>query len=179
MRTRGLVLDGLHLLARLVPGVLLLWAGASKALDRQGSILAVSGYDALPAGLVEPVAIVLPWIELVLGLLLVLGLYTRVAGIGTAVLMSAFVAGMLQAKARGLSIDCGCFGGGGAGDGVSWIDILRDLPLLAAGVFLAARPQGPWRLDNDFQQEVTDDGDLIEAETAEIAESARSAESQG
>jgi uncharacterized membrane protein YphA (DoxX/SURF4 family) len=164
MRTHARLVDGLHVLARLVPGVLLTWAGLTKVADRQGSILSVSGYDVLPSGLVEPVAIVLPWLEVALGALLVLGLFTRVAGIVLAALMTLFVAGMLQAKARGLEIDCGCFGSGGAGDGVSWLDVLRDLPLLAAGVFLAVRPEGPWRLDDYFQREEIDDGDLIDAE---------------
>ncbi|MEX0753747.1 MAG: MauE/DoxX family redox-associated membrane protein [Actinomycetota bacterium] len=163
MRRHVLVLDGLHLLARAVPGALLLWAGIGKVFDRQGSVLAVSGYDVVPGSLVEPVAIILPWLEILLGVLLVLGLFTRIAGIATAVLMGAFIAGMLQAKARGLQIDCGCFGSGGPGDGVSWLEVLRDVPLVAAGLFLAIRPEGPWQLDAYFRTEENDDGEPVQA----------------
>jgi uncharacterized membrane protein YphA (DoxX/SURF4 family) len=147
-----------RLLVRLVPGALFLWAGLEKAFDRQESILAVNAYDVLPEGLVRVVAAVLPWVEIAVGLLLILGLFVRFAGIATAVLAGVFIAGLAQAKARGLAIDCGCFGGGGAGDGVSWWDILRDVPILLCGVYLAARPRGPLQLDNVFLDVEVDDG---------------------
>jgi uncharacterized membrane protein YphA (DoxX/SURF4 family) len=139
-----------RLLCRLVPAGLLLWAGIAKALDTQGSILSVSAYDVLPDPLVRAVAALLPWVEIVLATLLILGLFVRFAGTSTAILTIVFIAGMAQAKARGLQIDCGCFGAGGAGDGVSWWDLLRDVPLALAGGYLAWRPRGPWQLDNRF-----------------------------
>ena len=141
-----------RLACRLVPAALLLWAGVAKALDPQGSILSVNVYDVLPEPAVRAVAALLPWVEIVLGTLLILGLFMRFAGVATAVLASIFIAGMAQAKARGLPIDCGCFGAGGAGDGVSWWDILRDVPIVLAGVYLAIRPHGPWQLDNRFHR---------------------------
>jgi len=65
---------------------------------------------------------------------------------------------MAQAKARGLEIDCGCFGGGGAGEGVTWWDIARDVPILLAGIYLAVRPRGPLQLDNLFEEPEGADG---------------------
>lgn len=156
-----------RLACRAVPGILLLWAGLAKAFERQQSILAVDAYDVLPSWAVEPVAVTLPGIEIALGLLLVLGLFTRFAGVATAALATVFVAGMAQAKARGLAIDCGCFGGGGPGEGVKWRDIIRDAAfVLAPGLYLAVRPRGPWQLDNYFEPE-DDDGEPEEAEAAE------------
>jgi uncharacterized membrane protein YphA (DoxX/SURF4 family) len=143
----------LHVGARLLLAGLLLWAGLEKVSDRQASILAVDAYDVLPEGVVEPVAILLPWTEVALGLLLLAGLFTRVSAGATAVLLVAFIAAMGQARARGLPIDCGCFGGGGRGDGVSWWDILRDVPLLAAAAFLVWRPRGPIQADAYFEPE--------------------------
>jgi uncharacterized membrane protein YphA (DoxX/SURF4 family) len=149
-----------HLLCRAFPAALFLWAGLAKAFDRQGSILAVDAYDMLPDGAVRVVATVLPWIEVGLGLLLILGLFTRFAGLGTAVLGTVFIAAMAQAKARGLQIDCGCFGGGGAGDGVSWFDIGRDVLLTLAAAYVAFRPVGPLRLDAFLEPiDVTEDDD--------------------
>ncbi len=161
--------DGVHLACRAFAAALLLWAGLAKAFDRQSAILAVDAYDVLPDGAVRVVGTLLPWIEIALGVLLVIGLFTRFAGIATAVLASVFIAGMAQAKARGLQIDCGCFGGGGAGDGVSWWDMLRDVPIVLAGVYLAFRSRGPLQLDNYFEPidlPKDHDGERIEPDQA-------------
>lgn len=149
-----------RLACRLVPAGVLLWAGIAKALDQQGSILSVSSYDVLPNALVRPVATLLPWVEIAIAALLLLGLFVRFAGASTAILTTVFIAGLIQAKSRGLQIDCGCFSAGGAGDGVSWWDILRDVPIALAGVYLVLRPQGPWQLDDLFE----DNGTLEEME---------------
>jgi uncharacterized membrane protein YphA (DoxX/SURF4 family) len=149
-----------RLACRLVPAGILLWAGIAKALDQQGSLLSVSSYDVLPDALVRPVATLLPWVEIAIAALLLLGFFVRFAGASTAIVTTIFVVGLIQAKARGLQIDCGCFSAGGAGDGVSWWDILRDVPIALAGVFLALRPRGPWQLDNLFE----DNGTLDEME---------------
>jgi uncharacterized membrane protein YphA (DoxX/SURF4 family) len=148
-----------HLLCRGVPAVMLLWAGLAKAFDHQGALLAVNAYDVLPTAAVRVVAWVLPWLEISIAVLLVLGLFTRAAGAATAAVAAMFVAAMAQAKARGLQIDCGCFGGGGAGDGVSWLDILRDVPMVLAGVYLFVRPRGPFQLDRYFDPTDPMEGD--------------------
>ncbi len=144
-----------------MPAVLLLWAGLAKVSDHQGAILAVDAYDALPAGVVEPVATLLPWLEIATGVLLVLGLFTRAAGLATAGLAALFIVAMGQAKARGLQIDCGCFGGGGRGGGVTWLDIARDAPILLAGLYLFIRPHGPFQLDRHFMEERHDERDEV------------------
>ena len=161
-----------RLTVRAVPAFLLLWAGFSKAFDRQGSILAVDAYGVLPDTLVRIVAALLPWIEIGVGILLVLGLFVRFAGIATAVLACVFIAALAQAKARGLAIDCGCFGGGGAGQGVSWWDIARDIPIALAGIYLAMRPRGPLQLDNLL--DVTEDHDDEDRGSDETRAAARS-----
>jgi uncharacterized membrane protein YphA (DoxX/SURF4 family) len=90
-----------RLAVRLIPAGLLLWAGVTKAFDRQGSILAVDGYDLLPETLVRVVTALLPWVEIAVAILLILGLFLRFAGIATAVLASLFILDLAQAKARG------------------------------------------------------------------------------
>jgi uncharacterized membrane protein YphA (DoxX/SURF4 family) len=130
-----------------------MWAGLAKIGRLQESVLAVSGYDVLPLGLVRPVAAALPWVEVLLGAFLLTGAFVRFAGAATAALILMFIAGLTQAWIRGLPIDCGCFGGGGPGEGVTVWDILRDIPLLAAALYLAWRPRGPFRLDHLIQKE--------------------------
>jgi uncharacterized membrane protein YphA (DoxX/SURF4 family) len=166
-----------HVLCRAVPAALLLWAGVAKAFDHRGAILAVDAYDVLPEAAVRGVATALPWIEISVGLLLVLGLFTRLAGVATALLATVFIAAMGQAKARGLQIDCGCFGAGGAGAGVSWFDILRDVPIVLAGLYLAVRPRGPLQLDAYFDpNDATEDRD---GEHPERGQQARAQATQG
>lgn len=172
MHPRGLFVVW-RLAVRLVPAGLLLWAGLSKAFDRQEAILAVDAYDVLPDGWVRIVAALLPWVEIAVAVLLVLGLFVRFAGLATAALASLFILALAQAKARGLAIDCGCFGGGGAGDGVGWWDIVRDVPIALAGIYLAMRPHGPLQLDNALTVREGEDGEDREADQTSAAARAR------
>ena len=112
---------------------------AASAVSRHGrrsrTAVAVAAYRVLPDALVVPVATLLPPLEIALGLLLLAGLATRLAAVVGTVLLLAFVAGLVQAWARGLAIDCGCFGGGGPVDPDDTgygLALLRDLAFLAA-----------------------------------------------
>src|SRR4029079_10722390 len=67
----------------------------------------------LPYDLTHVVGYGLPLLEILVGVLLVLGLFTRPAAVVGGVLMVVFIAGIVSVWVRGLSIDCGCFGGGG------------------------------------------------------------------
>ncbi len=97
-----------------------------------------------------PFASVLPYLEIALGLLLLVGLATRLTAVLSAVVLVAFIAGVISAAARGLSIDCGCFGGGGdvaAGQTAYVQEILRDLGFLALAGYLIIRPDTPLSVD--------------------------------
>jgi uncharacterized membrane protein YphA (DoxX/SURF4 family) len=136
------VLDGIGTLARLGLAAVWIISGLLKAVDPAQTYVAVRAYDVLPREAVGVVAGVLPWFELALGLLLLLGIGTRlVAGLSAGLLL-LFIAGVAQAWARGLSIDCGCFGGGGAvepGQTQYVQEILRDVGFLALAVWLLVR----------------------------------------
>jgi uncharacterized membrane protein YphA (DoxX/SURF4 family) len=107
--TRDRGLDLLGTVLRLVLGGVLLVAGALKVTNLGQSALAVRAYQLLPYDLAGYVGYALPVIEIIVGLLLVLGLFTRPSAIGGSLLMLAFVVGIASAWARGLAIDCGCF----------------------------------------------------------------------
>ncbi len=148
--TRRRVLDVVGTLVRLGLAAVWLGAGIVKVLDPLQTTVAVGAYAVLPASGVAVVAAVLPWVEIALGLLLVGGLGTRVAATLSAVLLLAFVAGVAQAWARGLSIDCGCFGGGGAvapGETAYVTELLRDAGLLVSTAWLIVRPGTLFALD--------------------------------
>jgi len=137
----------LPLALRVILGLLFLYTGVQKAVSLTDTVLAVHGYALAPGILVHPIALGLTLLEIVLGILLLVGLTTRFAAVSVAVLTVVFLGVLIQAKARGLDIGCGCFGGNGTGKGESWLDILRDVPLLAAAVYLAWRVPGPFALD--------------------------------
>jgi uncharacterized membrane protein YphA (DoxX/SURF4 family)/thiol-disulfide isomerase/thioredoxin len=132
---------------RVALGALFLYTGVQKAFGLTDTVIAVHGYDLAPGLLVHPVALGLTLLEITLGILLLLGLSTRFAAGSVATLAVLFLAVLAQAKVRGLDISCGCFGGNGAGKGVTWLDILRDLPILAAALCLVWRAPGPFALD--------------------------------
>jgi uncharacterized membrane protein YphA (DoxX/SURF4 family) len=139
------------LLARLVVGGVWIVAGALKLTDPNASVQAVKAYELLPTSLVETVGYLLPALELVVGLALVLGVMTRGAAAISALLFVAFIIGIASVWARGMEIDCGCFGGGGADPDASssypW-EIARDAGLLILSVFLAWQGSTRWSLDS-------------------------------
>lgn len=139
------------LAARLVTGGVWIVAGALKVTDPSASIAAVRAYDLLPDSFVETVGVGLPAVELVVGLALVLGVFTRGAAVISALLFVAFIIGISSVWARGIEINCGCFGGGGANpDAASsypW-EIARDTALLLASGYLVAVRRTRLAVDN-------------------------------
>jgi uncharacterized membrane protein YphA (DoxX/SURF4 family) len=141
----------LFAVGRVVLGGVFVWAGASKVGDLAGSVRGVHAYQLLPYDVSVAVGSTLPFVEIVVGLLLVAGLATRLAAAVTAALLAAFTAGIAAAWARGLAIDCGCFGGGGelaAGQSpqYGW-EITRDVVLLAVATLLVLWPGTAWSVD--------------------------------
>jgi uncharacterized membrane protein YphA (DoxX/SURF4 family) len=144
--------------ARLLVGGVWIVAGALKLPDLDASVRAVRAYQLLPEAVVPAVGHALPILEVVVGLMLVVGLLVRASAVVSAVLFLAFVIGIASAWARGLQIDCGCFGGGGydanATDKYPW-EIARDLGLLFASLWLVWRPRSRWALDNRLVYDAT------------------------
>ena len=140
----------LTLLSRLILGVVLLVAGGLKLGNLPKSAMAVRAYELLPVSLANFLGYTLPWIEIGLGLLLIVGVTVKISGALGALTMLAFIIAIAQAWARGLSIDCGCFGGGGAIDpeDTKYLsEIIRDIGLMALGIFLYFYPKGRFALE--------------------------------
>jgi uncharacterized membrane protein YphA (DoxX/SURF4 family) len=131
------------LLSRLVLGGVLFAAGWLKIFTPAKSAMAVRAYEVLPIGLANFVGIALPWLEVGFGILLIIGVAVRLSAIVGGGLMLLFIAAISQAWARGLSIDCGCFGGGGAvdpGQTKYLSEILRDTGLALLALYLIRYP---------------------------------------
>ncbi|SDJ02212.1 Protein-disulfide isomerase [Frankineae bacterium MT45] len=136
---------------RLVLGGVWIWASIEKLHDPRTFLRAVRAYDATPDWLSKAIAYGLPIVELIVGVLLVIGLLTRVMASISAVLYIVFLIGLIQAAARGIKLQCGCFGGGGESDSTSYLlDSFRDILLLAGAAFLIIYPLTRWSLDLYF-----------------------------
>src|SRR6185437_2969978 len=98
------------LVSRVALGLVFLLAGVSKALDMRAFAGEISAYQIVPAALVQPMAIALPLLEILLGVYLLVGLMQRWAAAAAGALLLIFIAAMAWALARGLALDCGCFG---------------------------------------------------------------------
>ena len=119
-------------------------AGWPKLLDPDGTVRSVRAFKLVPEALVAPFGYALPMLELAIAALLLAGLFTRIAALVTAAMMVMFLFGIASAWARGLSIECGCFGSTGSLvlDPVPGYirDILRDTGFLIVALALARWP---------------------------------------
>ncbi|WP_107491128.1 MauE/DoxX family redox-associated membrane protein, partial [Thermobifida fusca] len=102
----------LSLIVRVALAGILGYAGYTKVIVPALSVESVAAYELFGETLNQLIGYTLPLFELALALLLLAGLATRVTGIISALLMAVFIAGIASAWARGLTIDCGCFGTG-------------------------------------------------------------------
>jgi len=147
----GRLPDVIGLAARLILAGAFIWAGATKVTNPAKSALAVRAYKLLNYDVAGYVGYALPVFEMLLGLLLVVGLLTRVSAAVGGAMMLVFIFGISWAWAHGYSIDCGCFGGGGtiaASQTQYPQEILRDIGFVACAGWLVVRPRTPFSLDH-------------------------------
>jgi uncharacterized membrane protein YphA (DoxX/SURF4 family) len=90
-------------------GATFLVAALPKLADPPGFAKAMWNYQLFPAWSIHPAALVLPWLELLCGAALCLGIWVRAAAAWTAALLLAFVAALSINWHRGHPVDCGCF----------------------------------------------------------------------
>jgi uncharacterized membrane protein YphA (DoxX/SURF4 family) len=143
--------------ARLGLAAVFLVAGGTKVGDLAASGRAVNAYRLMPYDVAKVVGAAQPFLEIALGLLLLVGLAVRLSAGIAAVLLVVFIAGIISAWARGLQIDCGCFSKGGelkAGQipEYGW-EILRDAGFLALAGILLWRPRSRYSVDGALMGE--------------------------
>lgn len=120
-------------LARVVIGALFVWAALTKLGDLHAFAEEVANYQLLPAKLVPVVAATLPGVELLAGVMLTVGLFSRAAAGVIAGLLVVFMVGLSQALVRGIDLTCGCFGGA---DAATWGTVWRDVAMLVPAVLV-------------------------------------------
>ncbi|MBF0528050.1 MAG: DoxX family membrane protein [Deltaproteobacteria bacterium] len=125
-------------LLRLALGLLFMFASWDKIIHPQDFAKIIYNYQILPDQLINLAAIVLPWLEMVMGLLLVCGWLPLGTTAWTSFLLALFGGVLTFNLIRGINVHCGCFSTSAGGDPANWLTLVRDMVLLAAGIFLLA-----------------------------------------
>lgn len=142
--TTGTVSEIVSALTRFGLAAVWIVSGWLKIIDPLATRQSVLAYEIFNAQISYLIADIIPPLEIALGVLLILGIFLRWTGIISALIFLGFIGGIASAWARGLTIDCGCFGGGGYNESVTgWtysIEILRDILFVAMAAWTAYRP---------------------------------------
>jgi uncharacterized membrane protein YphA (DoxX/SURF4 family) len=139
----------LGLLARLYLGAVFLLACIHKLGQPEVFALDIATYQFLPLVFINAFALLLPMVELVVGVMLVVGFRTRAASFLIVWMMIAFMIGLSNALHLGLDMSCGCFASSAAseGDTISGMTLLRDAGWLGLGVYVLVFDRRPLGLD--------------------------------
>ena len=122
------------LLAAVVIGALMTYAGAVKLGDPQSFADSIASFQMVPRLLIVPMALALPVFEIGLGLLMALRRPRRVGALGVILMLAAYLIAIGSAQLRGVAVHCGCFGSATTVN-PRW-ELLQDLLLLAGAVFV-------------------------------------------
>ena len=126
----------MYIFLRMSLGLVFVWAASSKIMDPNGFATIIQNYMILPDCLINTFAVVLPWIEALCGLLLITGYFVRGSAFIVNMLLIVFILAISLNIYRGIDINCGCFSLGTKSRAGMYYSLLRDLPLLALGVWV-------------------------------------------
>jgi uncharacterized membrane protein YphA (DoxX/SURF4 family) len=145
------MIDRLVLVARVAIGGIFLVAGVLKIGHADDFASQIAGFQLLPVPLVAPLALLLPFLELMVGLYLIAGLFTAFAAWFAALEMTIFAGAIGSAVVRGIHTSCGCFGPNDH-TMTSWPEAGRDLGIAAVAVLVALLAPGALALDRRMEQ---------------------------
>ena len=124
---------------RILMGLVFLYASYDKILRPEAFAKAVFNYQILPDTAVNIVALVLPWLELLIGLSLVAGIWLEGSTVISTSLMLIFIGSLIFNQIRGLDIHCGCFSTDATQGPAGMLTIIRDFLFLVASIYLTFR----------------------------------------
>lgn len=138
------------LVARLGLAAMWLYYSVPKLGALDANVGAVKAFQILPSSLNHAFGYAQPFVEMAFGLLLILGIGTRLTAALSALLLLAYIGGIISLGARGIAINCGC--GGIASQAAKGhtrylLDVLRDVGYLVPAVWLLWKPTSPLSLD--------------------------------
>lgn len=123
-------------LVRIVLGAVFVYASFDKMANPEAFANIIDNYHLLPYWMVNGLAIFLPWLELITGLLLITGKWVKASLLLYNIMLVVFIIALSQALIRGLDISCGCFSVHPSSTSEVWLRIIEDIILLAAAYFM-------------------------------------------
>ncbi|MGY8787199.1 MAG: MauE/DoxX family redox-associated membrane protein [Fidelibacterota bacterium] len=125
---------------RLILGIIFVYASWDKIAHPIEFAKAIENYHVVPFGLENMIAMVLPWLELIVGICLIMGIMVDGAAILCVIMNVVFIFAISQALARGISIDCGCFSVSVEnGENIGIQTIIRDIFYLGMSLVIFYR----------------------------------------
>jgi putative oxidoreductase len=128
------------LLSRGILGLVFIIASIEKIAIPEVFAVNVQAYRVAPISLVNLIALIIPWIELLSGVFLISGTFIRSSATVLSGLLCFFIIMLVTAIFRGLTIDCGCFGAL-LDSRVGWFRVLEDIGLLLLGIHIIIFPK--------------------------------------
>lgn len=119
--------DLLTLVSRLIVGGMFIYAALYKIIEPGSFAKSIWYYHLIPGDLINLMAIVLPWLEIIAGVALIMGIFYRGAVLWVNLMMVVFIIALITTISRGINIDCGCFKAASSGTHSAWNALLFDL----------------------------------------------------
>ncbi len=118
-----------------------------KVLDPADFALSVATYGILPTVLVNPFAIIVPWLEFTAALMLLTGFRAQAGALLTGAMMLIFTIALVIALIEGLDMSCGCFASTETGESINRMTLLRDVLLMAISAYVLVYDRRPLGVD--------------------------------
>lgn len=129
---------------RLYIGGLFIYASIHKIIHPDIFALDIATYDILPLSLVNLMAIILPYIEVVSGILIIIGPFQKEAALMISAMMTMFLIALIIAIYKGINASCGCFASQSIEeDPISYRTVIRDLIWLFIAIYIFFFDQRP------------------------------------
>lgn len=132
------------IVARMVIAAVFVFAAVPKLIAPRLFAEAIANYHLVPDSMSSIAASVMPVMELVIAVALLIGVKERGAAVASALMLLVFALAMTTTIARGINLDCGCFGAAAEAQ-VSWLTVARNVLLMVVSIFIAMRPHAPFK----------------------------------
>ena len=141
--------DYLTMFSRLLVGGLFIYASFYKIIEPVSFAKSIWYYHLVPGSVINLMALILPWIEILSGVFLILGIFYRGAALWMNILLVVFIIALSTTIARGIDIDCGCFKAAHSATESAWSSVVRNIVLLVFSLQMMCSKSQRWRLMKD------------------------------